>query len=192
MPTPSSSVSGGSRTPGTPPSTRCRSPRATRWTPRRCPAPSSSTTATAPPATSRSRSGTSARSTPRPRAPTRPGPLSSATTTPRPSLMNGPIPLPTRTNTPARPATLRSPPTAPDLDNVNQGGHAFMPLRSADTLMGLADEAGPEEVHLLERGDVDAHGDTMTGCFWAPEIHEIDGRLSILFMPCYGDSPDYM
>ena len=80
----------------------------------------------------------------------------------------------------------------PDLDNVNQGGQAFMPLRSADTLMGLADEAGPEEVHLLERGDVDAHGDTMTGCFWAPEIHEIDGRLSILFMPCYGDSPDYM
>src|SRR5690625_6882356 len=68
----------------------------------------------------------------------------------------------------------------PDLDNVNQGGQAFMPLRSADTLMGLADEAGPEEVHLLERGDVDAHGDTMTGCFWAPEIHEIDGRLSIL------------
>src|SRR5690625_5510230 len=32
----------------------------------------------------------------------------------------------------------------PDLDNVNQGGQAFMPLRSADTLMGLADEAGPE------------------------------------------------
>ena len=80
----------------------------------------------------------------------------------------------------------------PDLDNVDQGGSAFMPLRSADTLMGLADEAGPEEVHLLERGDVDAHGATMTGCFWAPEIHEIDGRLSILFMPCYGDSPDYM
>src|SRR5690625_6235775 len=79
----------------------------------------------------------------------------------------------------------------PDLDNVNQGGQAFMPLRSADTLMGLADEAGPEEVHLLERGDVDAHGDTMTGCFWATEIHEIDGRLSILFMTCYGDSPDY-
>ena len=80
----------------------------------------------------------------------------------------------------------------PDLDNVNQQGHAFMPLRAADTLAGLADAADPEEVHLLERGDVDAHGETMTGCFWAPELHEIDGRLSILFMPCYGDSPDYM
>ena len=80
----------------------------------------------------------------------------------------------------------------PNLDNVHQGGDAFMPLRSADTLAGLADEADPQEVHLLERGDVDAHGTTMTGCFWAPELHEIDGRLSILFMPCYGDSPDYM
>ena len=80
----------------------------------------------------------------------------------------------------------------PDLDNVSQGGEAFMPLRSADTLIGLADESDPEEVHLLDRGDEDAHGDTMTGCFWAPELHEIDGHLSILFMPCYGDSPDYM
>jgi hypothetical protein len=80
----------------------------------------------------------------------------------------------------------------PDLDNVDQQGQAFMPLRAADTLVGLADAADPEEVHLLERGEVDAHGETMTGCFWAPELHEIDGRLSILFMPCYGDSPDYM
>ena len=80
----------------------------------------------------------------------------------------------------------------PNLDNVHQGGAAFMPLRAADTLAGLADEADPAEVHLLDRGDVDAHGSTMTGCFWAPELHEIDGRLSILFMPCYGDSPDSM
>ena len=80
----------------------------------------------------------------------------------------------------------------PNLDNVNQGGSAFMPLRSADTLAGLADAADPTEVHLLDRGDADADGNTMTGCFWAPELHEIDGRLSILFMPCYGDSPDYM
>ena len=80
----------------------------------------------------------------------------------------------------------------PNLDNVHQEGNAFMPLRSADTLAGLADEADPREAHLLERGDVDAHGTTMTGCFWAPELHEIDGRLSILFMPCYGESPDYM
>lgn len=80
----------------------------------------------------------------------------------------------------------------PNLDNVHQGGAAFMPLRSADTLAGLADAADPTEVHLLDRGDADADGNTMTGCFWAPELHEIDGRLSILFMPCYGDSPDYM
>ena len=80
----------------------------------------------------------------------------------------------------------------PNLDNVHQQGAAFMPLRSAETLAGLADDAEPVEAHLLERGDVDAHGATMTGCFWAPELHDINGRLSILFMPCYGDSPDYM
>ncbi|MGO3555750.1 MAG: family 43 glycosylhydrolase, partial [Microbacterium gubbeenense] len=80
----------------------------------------------------------------------------------------------------------------PNLDNVHQGGAAFMPLRSADTLLGLADDADPTEVHLLDRGDLDADGNTMTGCFWAPELHEVDGRLSILFMPCYGSSPDYM
>ncbi|MGO1956360.1 family 43 glycosylhydrolase [Microbacterium sp.] len=80
----------------------------------------------------------------------------------------------------------------PNLDVVHQGGAAFLPIRSADTLAGLADAADPTEVHLLDRGDVDAHGGTMTGCFWAPELHEIDGRLSILFMPCYNSSPDYM
>ncbi|WP_197517520.1 family 43 glycosylhydrolase [Microbacterium karelineae] len=80
----------------------------------------------------------------------------------------------------------------PNLDVVNQRGAAFLPIRSADTLAGLADDADPTEVHLLDRGDVDAHGGVMTGCFWAPELHEIDGRLSILFMPCYGESPDYM
>ncbi len=80
----------------------------------------------------------------------------------------------------------------PNLDVVNQGGAAFLPIRSADTLAGLADAANPTEVHLLDRGDVDAHGGVMTGCFWAPELHRIDGKLSILFMPCYNSSPDYM
>lgn len=80
----------------------------------------------------------------------------------------------------------------PNLDNVPQGGNAFMPVRMADTLAGLADDANPEEVHLLKRGDKDAQGNTMTGCFWAPEFHEIDGKLSILFMPCYGNNPDMM
>lgn len=80
----------------------------------------------------------------------------------------------------------------PDLDNVVQKDKAFMPLRMADTLSGLADDADPKEVHLLDRGDKDAAGKPMTGCFWAPELHEIDGRLSILFMPCYGKDPDMM
>jgi len=80
----------------------------------------------------------------------------------------------------------------PNLDNVNQRGAAFLPMRSASTLAGLADEADPEEVHLLDRGDLDAAGNAMTGCFWAPELHEVDGRLSILFMPCYNSSPNYM
>ncbi|MGO3153167.1 MAG: family 43 glycosylhydrolase [Galactobacter sp.] len=80
----------------------------------------------------------------------------------------------------------------PDMDNVGQKGKAFMPVRMADSLSGLADEAEPEEVHLLDRGDKDADGKTMTGCFWAPEFHEIAGKLSILFMPCYGDNPGYM
>ena len=28
----------------------------------------------------------------------------------------------------------------------------------------------------------------MTGCFWAPELHVIGGKLSVLFMPCF-DGP---
>ncbi|MFB2580695.1 cell wall-binding repeat-containing protein [Herbiconiux sp. P15] len=74
--------------------------------------------------------------------------------------------------------------------NVEQQGAAKMPIRIADSITGLSDAAGATEIDLLKRGDTDAQGNVMTGCFWAPEYHEIDGRLSILFMPCYGSNPD--
>jgi GH43 family beta-xylosidase len=71
-------------------------------------------------------------------------------------------------------------------DNI---GSAHMPIRVADSIEDLSDaavEAGRNtEVDLLKRGDTDADGAAMTGCFWAPEFHLIGGRLSVLFMPCY-------
>lgn len=62
-----------------------------------------------------------------------------------------------------------------------------MPLRMASTVMGLSDMAGgrAHEVSLLKAGDRNSEGRAMTGCFWAPELHVIGGRLSILFMPCF-------
>ncbi|WP_197517466.1 family 43 glycosylhydrolase [Microbacterium karelineae] len=68
-------------------------------------------------------------------------------------------------------------------------GGPHMPIRVGRTIAELSDEAiaagGNAEIDLLRTGDVDAHGGVMTGCFWAPEFHIIDGTLSILFMPCY-------
>jgi GH43 family beta-xylosidase len=72
--------------------------------------------------------------------------------------------------------------------NIEQQNAAFMPVRMADTISGLSDAAGAKEVKLLKRGDTDAAGNQMTGCFWAPEFHVINGKLSILFMPCYNQS----
>ncbi|MDY0908612.1 LamG-like jellyroll fold domain-containing protein [Microbacterium sp. CFBP9034] len=73
--------------------------------------------------------------------------------------------------------------------NINPQGGAHMPIRVADRIEDLSDEALDAgrnvEVDLLRRGDTDADGGVMTGCFWAPEYHVIAGRLSILFMPCY-------
>lgn len=68
-----------------------------------------------------------------------------------------------------------------------RAGRTHMPLRVADTLSQLSDEAGgrEREIDLLRRGDLNSEGRAMTGCFWAPEIHVIGGRLSILFMPCF-------
>lgn len=73
--------------------------------------------------------------------------------------------------------------------NINPQGGAHMPIRIAGRIEDLSDEAIAAgrnvEIDLLRRGDTDADGAVMTGCFWAPEYHVIGGRLSILFMPCY-------
>lgn len=68
-----------------------------------------------------------------------------------------------------------------------RGGATHMPLRVAGSIAELADAAGgrAREIDLLARGDLNSEGRAMTGCFWAPELHVIDGRLSILFMPCF-------
>ncbi|QIG39630.1 family 43 glycosylhydrolase [Microbacterium sp. 4R-513] len=71
----------------------------------------------------------------------------------------------------------------------NNIGSAHMPIRVADSIEDLSDAAIAAgrnvEIDLLKRGDTDADGAAMTGCFWAPEFHVIGGKLSILFMPCY-------
>ncbi|WP_062521290.1 family 43 glycosylhydrolase [Demequina silvatica] len=76
----------------------------------------------------------------------------------------------------------------------NSGEPVGMPIRMADRIEDLSDqalEAGRvAEVDLLVHGSLDAEGNPMTGCFWAPEIHMIDGTLSILFMPSYGEPTD--
>ena len=44
----------------------------------------------------------------------------------------------------------------------------------------LSDAAGgrDREIDLLTRGDRNSEGRAMTGCFWAPELHVISGKLS--------------
>ncbi|MGX9347146.1 family 43 glycosylhydrolase [Microbacterium sp. KNMS] len=75
------------------------------------------------------------------------------------------------------------------MNPIDPANGPHMPFRIADTIEDLSDEAirsgRNTEVGLLRDGDVDAYGKAMTGCFWAPEFHVIDGTLSILFMPCY-------
>ena len=68
-----------------------------------------------------------------------------------------------------------------------RGGRTHMPLRVSDSIAGLSDEAGgrAQEIDLLKCGDRNSEGRVMTGCFWAPELHVIGGKLSILFMPCF-------
>ncbi|HWV48113.1 MAG TPA: family 43 glycosylhydrolase, partial [Microbacterium sp.] len=80
-----------------------------------------------------------------------------------------------------------------NLNPVDPANGPHMPIRIADTIDDLSDDALAAgrnvEIDLLKAGDLDAAGNAMTGCFWAPEFHVIDGKLSILFMPCYdGDS----
>jgi len=81
------------------------------------------------------------------------------------------------------------------MDPVSNAGEPVgMPIRMADRIEDLSDdalEAGRViETDLLVHGSHDADGAPMTGCFWAPEIHMIDGSLSILFMPSYGEPTD--
>lgn len=72
-------------------------------------------------------------------------------------------------------------------DNV---GSVHLPIRVAASIDALADANGGKarEVDLLNRRtrhDRTAEGRTIAGCYWAPEVHEIGGRLSILFAPCF-------
>ncbi|MEG3089896.1 family 43 glycosylhydrolase [Sphingomonas sp. PB1R3] len=76
-----------------------------------------------------------------------------------------------------------------DTDNDNVGS-VHLPLRVADSIADLADDNGgrAREVDLLNRRtrhDRTAEGHVIAGCYWAPEIHEIGGKLSILFAPCF-------
>lgn len=81
-----------------------------------------------------------------------------------------------------------------DSDNDNVGSQ-HLPIRIADTIAGLADADGgrAREIDLLnrrQRRDRTADGRTIAGCYWAPELHEIGGRLSILFAPCFNPRDD--
>ncbi|BDR52332.1 alpha-arabinofuranosidase [Bombiscardovia nodaiensis] len=84
---------------------------------------------------------------------------------------------------------------ATDDENGNcidpRGGRTHMPLRVVESIGALSDAAGgrEQEIDLLRRGDLNSEGRPMTGCFWAPELHIIGGRLSILFMPCFDGEP---
>ncbi|WP_230482263.1 family 43 glycosylhydrolase [Sphingomonas sp. Leaf21] len=85
--------------------------------------------------------------------------------------------------------------TATDDTNNDNVGSAHLPLRIADTIEGLSDEHGgrDREVDLLNRRtrrDATAAGRVIAGCYWAPEIHEIGGKLSILFAPCFNPTDD--
>lgn len=81
-------------------------------------------------------------------------------------------------------------------DNV---GSVHLPIRVAGSIAALADDAGgrAREIDLLNRRtrrDRTAEGRVIAGCYWAPELHVIGGRLSILFAPCFNpkdaSSPD--
>jgi len=79
---------------------------------------------------------------------------------------------------------------ATDDTNNDNVGSVHLPLRMADSIAALADANGgrKREVDLLNRRtrkDRTAEGRVIAGCYWAPELHQIGGRLSILFAPCF-------
>jgi GH43 family beta-xylosidase len=82
-------------------------------------------------------------------------------------------------------------------DDTNNGNVSspHLPLRVADTIADLADDHGgrAREVDLLNRRtrrDRTVEGRVIAGCYWAPELHEIGGKLSILFAPCFNPKDD--
>jgi len=84
---------------------------------------------------------------------------------------------------------------ATDDTNNDNVGSIHLPLRIADNIADLADDRGgrAREVELLNRRtrhDRTAEGRVIAGCYWAPEIHEIGGKLSILFAPCFNAKDD--
>jgi len=85
--------------------------------------------------------------------------------------------------------------TATDDTNNNNVASQHLPIRVADSIDQLSDDNGgrAREVDLLNRTtrmDRTAEGKVIAGCYWAPEIHEIGGTLSILFAPCFNPSND--
>lgn len=85
--------------------------------------------------------------------------------------------------------------TATDDTNNDNVGSTHLPLRIADRIEDLADDKGgrAREIDVLNRRtrrDRTSEGRVIAGCYWAPEIHEIGGRLSILFAPCFNPKDD--
>ena len=66
-------------------------------------------------------------------------------------------------------------------DDTNVVGATRMYLRQADTIEGL--RTAPDHVVATTGGPTD-----IRGCFWAPELHEIDGTLYVFFAPCIGSA----
>jgi GH43 family beta-xylosidase len=84
---------------------------------------------------------------------------------------------------------------ATDDTNNDNVGSQHLPIRVADSITQLADDNGgrAREVDLLNRitrSDRTAEGKVIAGCYWAPEFHEIGGKLSILFAPCFNADND--
>jgi len=69
-----------------------------------------------------------------------------------------------------------------DPNNAQSTG---IPLRVADTIAGLA--TAPE-IRVVTNTQNATDGTRMVGCFWAPDILEVDGQLQMFFAPCYGSA----
>lgn len=67
----------------------------------------------------------------------------------------------------------------------NNVGSAGLPIRVADTIEGLATAS---EVNIVNNTQTATDGSRMMGCFWAPDIMEVNGGLEVWFAPCYGSA----